>query len=61
MATNRDGYIELSELVAYVQDQVPKVAAKMNGRGAAVAAAVDHQSVHFGSRGEDFALVQRLQ
>jgi hypothetical protein len=28
MATNRDGYIELSELVAYVQDQVPKVAAK---------------------------------
>ena len=47
--------------VAYVQDHVPKVAAKMNGRGAAVAAADDHQSVHFGSRGEDFALVQRLQ
>ena len=56
-----NGYIELSELVEYVQDQVPKVAAKMNGRGAAVAAADEHQSVQIGSRSENFALVRRLQ
>jgi uncharacterized caspase-like protein len=62
---NGNGYIELSELVAHIQDQVPKVAAKLNGRGrAAVAtrgASDDRQSARFGSRGEDFALVRRLQ
>lgn len=62
---NANGTIELSELVAHVQDQVPKIAAKLNGRGrAAVAArgsADDRQSARFGSRGEDFAIVRRLQ
>jgi uncharacterized caspase-like protein len=63
--SNGDGYIELSELVAYVQDQVPKIAAKLNGRGrAAVAtrgATDDQQFARYGSRGEDFVLVRRLQ
>jgi uncharacterized caspase-like protein len=60
-----DGYIELSELVAHVEDQVPKIAAKLNGRGRAALAARgstdNRQSAHFGSRGEDFPLVRRLQ
>jgi len=30
---NGNGYIELSELVAHVEDQVQKIAAKLNGRG----------------------------
>ena len=62
---NANGTIELSELVAHVQDQVPKIAAKLNGRGfAALATDVSpdyRQSAWFGSRGEDFPLVQRLQ
>jgi hypothetical protein len=57
--------MELSELVAHVQDQVPKVSAKLNGRGRTAIAVRgttdDRQSAHFGSRGEDFTLVQRLQ
>jgi hypothetical protein len=36
---NGNDFIELSELVARVQDQVPKVAAKLNGRGRAMVAA----------------------
>jgi WD40 repeat protein len=63
--TNGDGFIELSELVSHVQDQVPKIASKLNGRGrAAVAArgpADNRQSARFGSRGEDYAVVRRLQ
>jgi hypothetical protein len=44
---------------------VPKVSAKLDGRGFA-ALAIDSstdgkQSAHFGSRGEDYALVKRLQ
>ena len=62
---NGNGFIELSELVAHVQDQVPKIAAKLNGRGRAAIAARgttdDRQSARFGSRGEDFVLVPRLQ
>jgi WD40 repeat protein/uncharacterized caspase-like protein len=62
---NGNGYIELSELVAHVQDQVPKIAAKLNGRGRAAVAARGstdaRQSARFGSRGEDFAVVRRLQ
>src|SRR5215467_7243671 len=62
---NGDGLIELSELVAHVQDQVPKIAATLNGRGRAAVAARgstdDRQSARFGSRGEDFPLVRRLQ
>jgi hypothetical protein len=64
---DRNGYgtIELSELVAHVQDQVRKIAAKLNGRGVATVAVRgstgDAQSARFGSRGEDFVLTGRLQ
>jgi uncharacterized caspase-like protein len=65
---NGNGFIELSELVAHVQDLVPKLAAgaKMTGggeRGLAVSAVPkrDEQSARFGSRGEDFVLAGRLQ
>ncbi len=61
---NGNGTIELSELVAHVQDEVPKISAKLNGRGrAAVAArtsADNRQSARFGSRGDDFTLVRQL-
>jgi WD40 repeat protein/uncharacterized caspase-like protein len=61
---NGNGYIELSELVAHVQEKVPKIAAMLNGRGRAAVAARgstdDRQSARFGSRGENFALVRRL-
>jgi hypothetical protein len=54
----------LSELVAHVQDQVPKIAAMLNGIGrAAIARArLDDgaQSARFGSKGEDFVLARRL-
>jgi uncharacterized caspase-like protein len=61
-----NGVIELSELVAHVQDQVPKISAKLNGRGRASVAAArgsaeERQSARFGSRGEDFPLVVRLK
>ena len=58
--TNNNGTIELSELVAYVQANVPKLAAGSGQatRGIAVAAG---QSARFGSRGEDFSIVNRLQ
>jgi uncharacterized caspase-like protein len=62
---NGNGTIELSELVAHVQDQVPKLAAKLNGIGRAAIAlrgpTDGSQSARFGSRGEDFALAGRLQ
>lgn len=62
---NGNGTIELSELVAHVQDQVPKIAAKLSGRGVTAIAVRgstgDAQSARFGSIGEDFALAQRLQ
>jgi hypothetical protein len=35
---NGDGLIELAELIAHVHDQVPKIAAKLNGRGRAAVA-----------------------
>jgi WD40 repeat protein len=61
---NGNGTIELSELVAHVQDQVPKIAAKLNGRGVAAIAVRgstgDTQSARFGSKGEDFVVTQRL-
>ena len=57
---NSNGRIELSELVAHVQDGVPQVSARLNGRGHAAVAArgstSDRQSARFGSRGEDFTL-----
>ena len=62
---NGNGTIELSEIVLHVQDQVPKISAKLNGRGRAAIAARgssdDRQSARFGSRGEDFVLVRKLQ
>jgi WD40 repeat protein len=62
--SNGNGMIELSELVAYVQGQVPKFSAELGGRGLSTIMIRgfndDRQSVHFGSTGEDFALVRRL-
>jgi hypothetical protein len=55
----------LSELVGHVQDQVPKIAAKLNGIGRAAIAVRGStdgsQSARFGSKGEDFVMTQRLQ
>lgn len=64
--TNRNGTIELSELVAHVQTLVPKLAGELGGTGRTAIAvagstAVDRQTARFGSRGEDFTLVRRLQ
>jgi WD40 repeat protein len=59
-----NGTIEVSELVAHVQARVPEISASLNGRGLTVVAVrgarKDKQSAHFGSTGEDFALVRRL-
>jgi uncharacterized caspase-like protein len=61
---NGNGLIELSELVAYVQDRVPKLAAQAGGTGRSFTAVFTQvgvsQTPRFGSRGEDFALVNRL-
>ncbi len=61
---NGNSTIELSELVAHVQDQVPKICAKLHGRGRAASAARGvpgaYQSARFGSRGEDFAVVRQV-
>jgi hypothetical protein len=63
--TNGDGVIELSELVAHVQDAVPKISDELHGRGRAAIAIpgliYDRQSAHFGSTGGDFAVARRLQ
>ena len=58
--TNGNGTIELSELVAYVQANVPRLAADSGDatRGHVVAAG---QTARFGSRGEDFAVAKRVQ
>jgi WD40 repeat protein/uncharacterized caspase-like protein len=63
---NADGLIALSELVAHVQDTVPKISAELDGTGRAAVAvrgsvSDDSQSAHFGAIGGDFALVRRLQ
>jgi hypothetical protein len=58
---NGNGLIELSELVAHVQAAVPKIAAGKNIRGLATISAADKQSARFGSRGDDYAIAQRLQ
>lgn len=61
---NDNGTIELSELAAHVQNQVPLISAKLNGRGRAAIAtrgsSDSSQSARFGSRGEDYSLVRRL-
>jgi hypothetical protein len=61
--TNGNGKIELSELVAYVQSAVPKLAAKYGGTGRAETATPtrEGQAARFGSRGEDFAIIDRLR
>jgi WD40 repeat protein len=61
--TNNNGKIELSELVAYVQAEVPKLAAKFGGTARAETATTKRQgqSARFGSRGEDFVLVTRIR
>jgi uncharacterized caspase-like protein len=63
--TNGDGLIELSELVGHVQNLVPKLAARLGGDGRAAIAVPEptfgQQTPRFGSRGEDFPLVRRLQ
>jgi hypothetical protein len=63
--SNGNGTIELSELVAHVQNLVPKLSAEVGGRGHATIAVQetpsDGQSARFGSRGEDFAIARTLQ
>ena len=63
--TNKDGLIMLSALVAHVQDLVPKLVRDPKEREALVrrgpGQAGGTQSARFGSRGEDFPLVRRLQ
>jgi WD40 repeat protein len=62
--TNGNGVIEVSELVAYVQDRLPRLSAQLGGRGISMIATSrsenNAQSAQFGSTGEDFALVRRL-
>jgi hypothetical protein len=62
---NGNGTIELSEMVAHVQDQVPKIAANLNGRGPAAIVVRGltgaSQSARFGSKGQDFVLARRLE
>jgi hypothetical protein len=56
-----NGLIELSELAAHVQSVVPKVAAGIVVRAASSNSASAQQAARFGSRGEDFAVAQRLR
>ncbi len=60
--SNGNGLIEVSELAAYVEDFVPKLAAGGEARAAIAKRgdAGERQSAHFGTTGSDFALVQRL-
>ncbi|HRN87748.1 MAG TPA: hypothetical protein PK271_04025, partial [Hyphomicrobium sp.] len=63
--SNANGAIELSELVAHVQTRVPQLAADKGGTGRTIASSPvtdpGQQSARFGSRGEDFILVDRLE
>lgn len=63
--TNGNGTIELSELVAHVQDRVPKLSTELAGAGRALSIVAsptspERQSARFGSRGEDFAIGRRI-
>ncbi len=63
--TNNNGRIELTELAAHVLKRVPELGERGGVvKGAAViamrGAEGDKQSAHFGSTGEDFAVVARL-
>lgn len=65
---NSNGLIELSELVSHVQAVVPTFSSEVQGPAADKGGAViavrgfnkDKQSAHFGTTGEDFAVVNRL-
>ena len=64
--SNADGLIAVSELVAHVQNTVPRISAELAGTGRAAVAVRggtddDKQSAHFGAIGGDFALVRRLR
>jgi hypothetical protein len=53
----------VSELAAYVEEHVPKLAEGSEVRAAVAKRGVgdnDRQSAHFGSTGGDFALVKKL-
>ena len=64
--SNGNGTIELSELVAFVEFAVPRLAQTSGGQGATRSATslaspqTRSQLARFGSRGEDFSLVKRL-
>jgi hypothetical protein len=62
---NKNGFIELFELAGHVQNLVPKLSAELGGVGrtaiAVRGASGTMQSVRFGSLGEDYVLVRRLQ
>ena len=67
--TNNNGKIELTELVAHVEKRVPELVAELgrarrrgqgHDRDRRARVAGDKQSAHFGSTGEDFAIVARL-
>jgi hypothetical protein len=58
---NGNGLVELSELVAHVQKVVPKVASGVVFRSAGSELSRDKQTARFGSRGEGFAIAQRLR
>jgi WD40 repeat protein len=59
--TNQDGVIMLSSLAAHVHDIVSKLVKDLNERETLLkrGPAGGEQSVRFGSRGEDFAIVRR--
>ncbi len=62
--SNNNGLIEVSELAAYVEDLVPKLIPGGTGRSAVTSRGAGDegraQFAHFGSTGEDFAVVARL-
>ena len=60
---NGNGKIELSELVAHVQSEVPALAARLGGQGRSATATpvFGRQSARFGSRGGDFSLVEKMR
>ena len=65
--TNNNGKIEVSELAAHVERRVPELFAELKQSGFVVKGLArarggggDAQTAHFGSTGEDFALVARL-
>ncbi len=59
--TNGDGYIQLSELVTHVQNTVPGIAHGLARAVTQSGPVFGVQTPRFGSTGEDFAIVRRLQ